>query len=128
MSPSSVLKDGVPPFESPRPDQRLHPRYPIRLDLQYGLLNQGPVNRTGSGRTLNISTGGIFFETKDFLPVGGLIALVMRWPILLDGACQLNLFLQGRIVRRDAIGTAVKMTRHKFRRSERPVMQIARKR
>ena len=116
MSPSSVLKDGVTPFESPRPDQRLHPRYPISLDLQYKLLNQA---RTGSGRTLNISTGGIFFETHDPLPEHGQIDLEMNWPFFLDGACPLKLRVQGRIVRSDATGTAVRLTRYEFRTSKR---------
>ena len=97
MSAGPVRKD-ADVQATPRPDRRLRARYPIRLDLQYELLNQGPVRRTGSGRTLNISTGGIFFETKDFPPARGLIALVMHWPILLDGACPLKLLVQGRRV------------------------------
>jgi hypothetical protein len=117
MTPSSVLEGSVAPFESPRPDHRLHPRYPIRLDPQYKMLNQGPVKQAGSGRILNISAGGIFFETKDFLPAGSLIALVMRWPILLDGACPLNLRVQGRVVRTDATGNAVKVSSYEFRTS-----------
>src|SRR5713226_1202952 len=119
MSPGSILKDGIAPLETLRPDQRQHPRYPIRLDLQYKLLNHGPVKRTGSGRTLNISTGGIFFETHDPLPEHGQIDLEMNWPFFLDGACPLKLRVQGRIVRTDATGTAVRLTRYEFRTSKR---------
>src|ERR1700730_6680323 len=119
MSASSVLKDGVAPFESPRPDQRRYPRYPIRLDLQYKLLKHGPVNRTGSGTTLNISTGGIFFETDDPLPKHGQIDVEMNWPFLLDGAGPLKLLVQGRIVRTDARRTAVKVSRYEFHTSKR---------
>ena len=46
------------------------------------------------------------------LPIRGLIELIMDWP--LEGAANLKLIVQGRIVRRDATGTAVKMTRHEF--------------
>ena len=99
MSPSSVLKDGDAPLETPEPDHRLHSRYPIRLDLQYELLNPGRVHRTGSGRTVNISTGEIFFETEDPLPEDGQIDLAMNWPFLLDGACPLKLLVHGHIVR-----------------------------
>ena len=119
MSPGSVLKDGIAPLETPRPDQRRHPRYPITLDLQYKLLNHGPVNRTGSGRTVNISTGGIFFETDDTLPKHGQIDVEMNWPFLLDGACPLKLLVQGRIVRTDARRTAVKVSRYEFHTSKR---------
>ena len=119
MSPSSVLKDGVAPLENPRPDQRLHPRYPIRLYLQYKLLKRSRVDRIGSGTTLNISTGGIFFETEDPLPEHGQIHLAMSWPFLLDGACPLQLLVHGRIVRTDAKGTAVKVSRYEFRTSKR---------
>jgi hypothetical protein len=99
---------------TPRPDRRLRTRYPIRLDLQYKLLNRGPVKQTGSRRTLNLNSGGIFFETNDFLPTRGLILLVMRWPILLDGACPLKVLVQGRIVRTDAKGTAVRVSSYEF--------------
>ena len=119
MSPGSILKDGVAPFESPRPDQRLHSRYPISLDFQYELLNQSPFKQTGSGRTLNISTGGVFFETPDPLPDHGQIDLALHWPFLLNGACPLKLLVHGHIVRTDATGTAVKVMRHEFRTSKR---------
>ena len=109
-----------------RSEQRLHRRYPITLDVQYELLIGNRGKRFGSGRTVNISSGGVFFETKSDLPTHGPIELILDWPS--EGVANLKLIVQGRIVRSDAIGTAVKMTRHKFRASERPVMQIAKKR
>jgi len=116
MSSGSVLKRAT---ITAGPEQRLHRRYPIKLDVQYELLSGCPVTCFGSGRTLNISSGGVFFETKGDLPIRGLIKLIMDWP--LEGTANLKLIVQGRIVRRDATGTAVKMTRHKFRRSKRLV-------
>jgi c-di-GMP-binding flagellar brake protein YcgR len=119
MSPSSVLKDGVAPLENPRPDQRLYPRYPIRLDLQYKLLNHSPGNQNGFGRTVNISTGGIFLKTRNPLPEHDKIDLVINWPFLLDGAWPLKLIVHGRVVRSNAKGTTVSMTRYEFRTSKR---------
>ena len=118
MSPGSILKDAVAPLKTSRSDQRRHRRYRIKLELEYNLLNKKSVDQSGSGRTLNISAGGIFFETKDLLPAGGLIALVMRWPILLDGTCPLKLLVRGRIVRTDAKGAAVKVRSYEFRTSK----------
>ena len=109
-----------------RPEKRLHRRFPITLDVQYELLHRSRVKRFGSGRTVNISSGGVFFETKGDLPTRGPIELILDWP--LEGVANLKLIVQGRIVRRDATGTAVKMTRHEFGTRESLVTQIAKKR
>src|SRR5712692_5571944 len=119
MSPGSVLKKAVAKLAVPRPDHRLHSRYPIRLDLQYNLLKHGLVKRTGSGKTLNISTGGIFFTSEYPLPEQSVIALEMNWPILLDGACPLKFVVRGRIVRSGTTGTAVRVRSYDFRTSKR---------
>jgi len=87
-------------------DQRSRGRYPIALDLQYKVLCGGRVERTGSGRTLNISSGGVLFETDDRLPARGTVELAMKWPFLLEGACGLKLVMRGRIVRCDSNGRA----------------------
>ena len=118
MSPGSV-GGAVALFESPQPDQHRYRRYPIRLDLEYELRNQGPVNRTGLGRTLNIGSGGIFLKTRDPLPEHCKIDLVMNWPFLLDGARPLKLIVHGQVVRSNAKGTTVSMTRYEFRTSKR---------
>jgi hypothetical protein len=99
-----------------RPEKRLHRRFPITLDVQYELLTRSHVERFGSGRTINISSSGIFFESGNDLPTSGPIELILDWP--LEGVANRKLMVRGRIVRRDAIGTAVKMTRHKFYTSE----------
>lgn len=80
-------------------DQRARGRYPIALDLQYKVLRAGRVERTGSGRTLNISSGGVLFETDDQLPQRGLVEVAMQWPYLLQGVCGLKLVMRGHIVR-----------------------------
>src|SRR5579864_7099625 len=82
-----------------RTDQRLHHRYPISLTVEYRLMNKGQVERRGSGRTLNVSSGGVFFEVDAPLPSHGRIELSMDWPFLLDSVCALKLVMRGRIVR-----------------------------
>jgi len=98
-------------------DQRARGRYPIRLELQYKLLRGTRVERAGTGKTLNISSHGVLFETEDLLPSRGLVELAMQWPFLLHGVCGLNLVMRGRIVRSAGNGkaTAVRADFHEFR-------------
>ena len=103
-------------MRSRRGDRRVNRRYPIALELQYKLLNRGPVEQQGVGRTRNISSGGVLFETDAILPTTGPIELAINWPFLLNGTCNLKLVMRGRIVR---CGTnpkviAVKAQYHEF--------------
>jgi hypothetical protein len=98
-----------------RADQRLNQRYPITLNVEYKLLKKGRVARFGSGRTMNISSGGIYFEVDEPLPGRGRIELAMEWPFLLEGVCALKLVMRGRIVRNDTKGVAVQIVKHEFR-------------
>ena len=104
-------------LETSRGDQRSNGRYPIALELQYKLLNKGRVQSLGSGKTLNISSGGVLFEADNLLPTSGPIELALSWPFLLEGVCGLKLVMRGRIVRSDAKATAVKAEFHEFRTS-----------
>ena len=111
MSPTSAT--APPPTD--RSDQRLHGRYPIALELQYKLLNKKQIKRFGFGRTANMSSGGVLFESDCRLPASGPIELAMNWPYLLDGVVTLKLVVSGRIVRSDAKAIAVKVEQHEFR-------------
>jgi len=104
---------------SPSFDKRLHRRYPIALEVQYKLRNNGEVTGFGTGRTFNISSGGVLFKAGAELPANGEIELRMPWPLALDGDCPLNLVVQGRIVRSDSKGTAIRSLRHEFRTGKR---------
>ena len=101
--------------ENSRTDQRLHRRYPIALKVEYKLLNKGKTERLGSGLTVNISSGGIFFEPDEPLPAHGRIELVLEWPFLLERVCALKLVVRGRIVRSEAKGIAIESRQHEFR-------------
>ena len=100
-----------------RTDQRARDRYPISLDLHYKVLRGGRVEQAGTGRTLNISSGGVFFETDDRLPKRGLVEVAMQWPYLLEGVCGLKLVMRGHIVRSggDCRETAVRAEFREFR-------------
>jgi len=85
------------------------------LELQYKLLNKEQIKRFGFGRTVNMSSGGVLFESDCRLPASGPIELAMNWPYLLDGVVTLKLVVSGRIVRSDAKAIAVKVEQHEFR-------------
>jgi hypothetical protein len=97
-------------------EQRAHPRYAITLDLKYKLLRRGRVVQFGPGRMLNISTGGILFETNDALPSSRSIELMIDWPFLFDGVCPIKLVIEAHIVRNEANRIAVSIQRHKFQK------------
>jgi hypothetical protein len=96
-------------------EKRSHKRYAIALDCQYKLLRENPAARFESGRTLNISSGGILFQCKNPLPVHDSIELAMKWPALLEGVRPLKLVVRGHVVRSDTQGTAVRATHYEFR-------------
>jgi hypothetical protein len=98
-------------------DQRAKGRYPIALDVQYKLLRGDRVISVGCGKTLNISSGGVLFETDQLLPPSGVVELAIQWPFLLREVCSLKLVMRGRIVRRDydTKATAVRAEFHEFR-------------
>lgn len=103
-------------FEKRSSDQRRHFRYPIRLEIEYRLLSGSPVVRAGFGRTRNISTRGVLFETNDTLPPPRAeIELLVHWPFLLDGVCPLRLVIRGRVVRTEGKAVALRIQRHEFR-------------
>lgn len=103
--------------ESAPPDHRARGRYPICLDLQYKLLRGSRVEQAGTGKTVNISSGGVLFETDDWLPPRGSVELALEWPFLLQGVCSLKLVMRGRIVRSESNGRAIAVRAdfHEFR-------------
>lgn len=115
MSPAPALAHNVRILESHRSDQRTSRRYPITLEIQYKLLRKGRVERLGLGKTLNVSSGGVLFQSNEALPAGSSIELLMHWPFLLEGVCPLKLVIQGSVVRSDGKGIAVRTKHHEFR-------------
>jgi hypothetical protein len=112
-APRLALAEGV--LDSKRVEQRSERRYPIGLDVEFKLFNKGRVERVGTGKTLNVSSSGVCFQSADLLPDKGSIELVMNWPFMLEGVCPLRLVMRGRIVRREGQRTAIQVKHHEFR-------------
>lgn len=101
-------------MESIHEDRREDRRYPIQLELRYKVVvrNRPPIQ--GTGRTLNISSGGVLFSGDQPLPTGAFVELSVNWPMMLQAKCPLTLLIVGRVVRCQDRNVAVKLNRYEF--------------
>jgi len=97
-----------------RGDRRLQRRYPLELDLEYRILKDDRVVFTGTGKTVNISSGGILFHAEESVPSGHSVELSVHWPALLGNSPFLELCISGRLVRSEEGGVALRMNRYHF--------------
>jgi hypothetical protein len=96
-------------------DRRQNHRFPLRADVRYRLLHSKSRNVQGAGRTLNMSSRGVFFTVESELPHGRMVALTVNWPARLGGVCPLQLVAIGRMVRCDGARAAVHIEKYEFR-------------
>jgi len=101
--------------ESIAGDRRSDRRYPLLLDLRWKLIRRKRVLDTGIGGTLDLSRGGVRFESGRPLPEGCNVELAISWPVLLHNVASMQLVVQGRIVRSEGGRIAMRMTQHEFR-------------
>jgi hypothetical protein len=98
-----------------RGDRRTDRRYSLILDLRWRLVRRRKVLDSGGGRTLDLSSGGVCFESGRPLPVGLNVELSIAWPALLHNIAPMQLAVSGKIVRTDGQRTAIRMVQHEFR-------------
>jgi hypothetical protein len=96
-------------------DRRYDRRYRIDLELRWKLIRRRKVRDVGSGRTIDLSSGGILFEASRPLPVGMNVELSIAWPVLLHNVAPMQLVVSGRIIRSQGTQAAIHMTQHEFR-------------
>lgn len=89
-------------------------RFPLCEEVRYKML-QGKVITAGTGKTLNIGSGGLLFTTEHRLPLGRTIEISVNWPARLDGTCALKFVATGRIIRSEEDRAAVRIERYEFR-------------
>ncbi len=95
-------------------ERRETSRFPLCEEVKYKLVH-GKIVTTGTGKTLNIGSGGVLFTTEQQLPIGRLVEIAVNWPARLDGTCALKFVASGRIVRSDVDRAAVRIERYEFR-------------
>lgn len=91
-------------------DRRRHQRFGIVVPVEYSLRDC-----RGSAVTSDMSSRGIFIKTRQILPVGKRVRLLIDWPVELDGGIPLRLFVVGRVLRSSRRGTAVSVLQHEYR-------------
>jgi len=90
-------------------------RFQIEQEIKYKMLYGQRIAETGRGKSLNISSGGIWFSTENMLTSGMPVELSMNWPVLLNDSCPMKLMIYGCVVRSNEKGAAVAIERYEFR-------------
>ena len=96
-------------------ERRSKKRFQIEQEVKYKMLYGQRIAETGVGRTLNISSAGVWFSTENMLTSGMPVELSMSWPVLLNDSCPMKLMIYGCVVRSNERGAAVAIERYEFR-------------
>lgn len=103
-------------------DRRKKARFPMQRELRYKVLRDNRVVEIGTGRTVNLGSGGVAFRIDHELATGCLIELSISWPVLLDKNCAVRLVTFGRLLRSHGGVCACTVDKYEFRTQAR-VMQ-----
>ena len=96
-------------------DRRNKKRFQIEQEVRYKMLYGQRIAETGTGKTINISSAGVFFTTENVLTAGMPVELSMNWPVLLHDSCPMKLMIYGCVIRSGHSGSAVAIERYEFR-------------
>jgi hypothetical protein len=96
-------------------ERRIKRRFQIDQEVKYKMLYGQRIAETGVGRTMNVSSGGVWFSTQNMLTSGMPVELSMSWPVLLNDSCPMKLMIYGCVVRSNEKGAAVAIERYEFR-------------
>jgi hypothetical protein len=88
-------------------------RFPLDEEVRYKCLVDG-VATSGTGRTVNIGSGGVVFTTGERLPEGAKVEMAINWPVALDGGCPLQFVATGVVLRSNRKNAAVRIDRYEF--------------
>lgn len=104
-------------------------RFHIEQDVRYRLLYGHRIAETGTGRTINISSSGVWITTQAQLNAGLPVELSINWPALLNDVCPMKLMIYGCVVRSTEREAAVAIERYEFRtqgnRTFQPAVAVA---
>lgn len=102
-------------LESIGGDRRFDRRYGLQLELRWKLIRRKKIQDAGTGRTIDLSSGGVLFDATRPLPAGINVELSISWPVLLHNVAPMQLVVSGRVVRSTGPHAAVQITQHEFR-------------
>jgi hypothetical protein len=96
-------------------NRRLDRRYEIQLEVRWKLIRRRKVLESGTGHTIDVSSGGIRFDAGRELVPGLEVELSISWPVRLHNMVPIQLLVTGRIERVAGTQAAVRLARHEFR-------------
>jgi len=104
-------------------ERRAKKRFLIEQDVRYKMLYGQRIAETGVGKTVNISSGGVWLTTENTLTAGMPVELAMNWPVLLHDSCPMKLMIYGCVIRSSEKGAAISIERYEFRTQGRAFSQ-----
>ena len=99
-------------------DRRLRVRYVIEQNIRYRVIHDRECLGSGSGKTRNLSSCGVWFTTEQLLEAGQSVELTVDWPVPADDVHPLKLMLYGTIMRAGEGGAALAIRRYHFRQQQ----------
>lgn len=100
----------------PAVERRASRRFAIEQDVLYRILDHRAASpESGTGKTVDISSGGVLFGTEQRLPNGKRVELAVNWPAQLEGGCPLKFMAVGRVVRVEDTQAAMLIEQYEFR-------------
>jgi len=88
------------------------------------MADHGVVVATGSGKTLNIGSGGIAFTAERQLTPGCLVELSVSWPALLANSCPMRFIIFGRVLRCIGFKAVCTIDKYEFRTQARTIQTV----
>jgi hypothetical protein len=85
-------------------ERRAFQRYGIEHNVHYRVIG---IEISGSGKTVNMSRGGILLAIDRILPHGVSVELEVDWPVRLADEVPVKLVIRGKIVRSKKNGGAL---------------------
>jgi c-di-GMP-binding flagellar brake protein YcgR len=119
----TLLEERTP--DSSERERRAKRRFQVEQDVRYKMLYGQRIAETGSGKTANISSGGVWFTTESMLTTGMPVEVSMNWPVLLNESCPMKLMIYGCVIRSNEKGAAVAIERYEFRTQGRAFQTVS---
>jgi c-di-GMP-binding flagellar brake protein YcgR len=107
--------------EAQERERRSKLRFHIEQEVRYKVLCGQRNGEMMTGKTANISSGGVWIATGAALSTGTPLEISITWPVLLNDSCPMKLVIYGCVVRSNEGGVAAAIERYEFRTQRRPV-------
>jgi hypothetical protein len=96
-------------------ERRASIRFALNLEVSYTVSDRRVPAKTGTGRTIDLSSSGLSFIAERPLVAGQELTASIDWPVLLGRATKLQLIMSGVVVRTAGTTAALRIERHEFR-------------